>query len=124
MSARGILPSRKGHRADVQTLLKASRSSGPRGDAIWCGGVLPGGGASSNLLGHGVVDLLPMALIGLLLLAATIWMVRRWGARPPVLPPGVSPPSPPAAEPRAGELPARPPVPAARPAGTGIPLTS
>lgn len=118
---RGIDPLSSERRADLRALETARRAF-RGGRAIWCGGVLPGGQASSNLLGHGAVELLPMVMIGLLLAAATIWMVRRWGARPPVLPPGVEPPSPPA-EPHADELPARAPVPERRPP-PAFPLTS
>ena len=90
-----------------------------RGAAIGCGAVPLGGGpASPDLLsGHGIADLLPMALALLLLAAAAIWMIRRWGARPPVLPPGAKPPAPPAPEPRAGAATVRPPA-AALPAAS------
>lgn len=117
MPARGI-EATIARRAERRKL-EALRSS-PRGGAIWCGGIPLGGQASPDLLsGHGVVDLLPMAFLGLLLVAATIWMIRRWGARPPVLPPGVNPPSPsPAVAPRAGE------APAARPPAAALPAAS
>lgn len=99
-----------------------SRWTTPRRELRWIGRsaacALPlGPPSSANLLGgHGVVGLLPIAFLGAALLAVTIWMIGRWGARPPVLPAGVAP------QPRAQSGDGERPV--TRPAGTRAPAAT
>ncbi len=80
------------------------------GGGLLCGGPLgmplptdpfPAGGA------------LWLALLGIALVAAMAWMIRRWGARPATLPAGATPP---AGTPRRDRRPRRLPAPAGEPA--------
>ncbi len=55
---------------------------------LLCGGVAGGVPASSNLLDHGLLSLLPAALAVIAFIGAFTWMMRRWGARPSTAPAG------------------------------------
>lgn len=76
--------------------------------ALWCG-VPVGPPTTAHMLSDGISSLAPALLAGGALVAAAIWMINRWGAKPPALPPGVAPEPRERSAPepgRSGELPA------------------